>query len=271
MNILITGSNGFVGRNLAKCLGDYNLFLGTRDNLDLMNLANLENFFNDKNFDLVINCATSGGNRLQQDDSNWVYENCLMVNNLLKNENKFKKIIHFGSGAELDRTQNINGDDLFQRFPTDPYGLSKSLIAKSFFYHSKFYNLRIYNVFNEDELPTRMIYNNIFQYLSNNDIEIHQNKFMDFFHMDDLVKVIKFYLSNSNLPKIIDCCYEEKHTLVDIANIINNLSYKKSIIKLQDETLGLSYCGSSRTIKSLNIKISNLQDSIQKVYNKMIV
>jgi dTDP-4-dehydrorhamnose reductase len=53
MNILITGSNGFVGRNLAKCLGDYNLFLGTRDNLDLMNLANLENFFNDKNFDLA--------------------------------------------------------------------------------------------------------------------------------------------------------------------------------------------------------------------------
>jgi nucleoside-diphosphate-sugar epimerase len=236
-----------------------------------MNLANLENFFNDKNFDLVINCATSGGNRLQQDDSNWVYENCLMVNNLLKNENKFKKIIHFGSGAELDRTQNINGDDLFQRFPTDPYGLSKSMIAKSFFYHSKFYNLRIYNVFNENELTTRMIRGNILKYLSGDDIEIHQNKYMDFFHIDDLAKVIEFYLSKSNLPKVIDCCYEKKHTLTDVANFINNLSDKKSKILLYDKNMGLSYCGSFRTIKSLNIKVSNLHDSIQKVYDNMIV
>lgn len=269
MNILVTGSNGYIGRNLAKLLKHENLFLGTKQNLNL--LDNLESFFDNKYFDTVIHCATSGGNRLQSDDNSWVYENCFMINNLMKHSKKFGRLIHFGSGAELDRSRDINGNNVFESFPLDPYGMSKNFIAKSFYTNDKFYNLRIFNVFNEDELKSRMVRGSILRYMNHEDIIIQQNKYMDFIHMDDLFQIVNHFIYHSNLPKIVDCCYKEKSSLLDIANIINNLSSHKSNIKIEVDGLSKRYCGDYNTISKLNIYLSNLKDSIQKTYSNMIV
>ena len=269
MNILITGSNGYIGRNLARLLKHNNLFLGTRQNLNLFD--NLDSFFADKYFDTIIHCATSGGSRLQSDDKSWVYENCFMINNIMKHSDRFGKLIHFGSGAELDRSRDINGNDVFESFPLDPYGMSKNFIAKSFHSNQKFYNLRIFNVFNEDELETRMVRGNILKYINHKDIIIQQNKYMDFLHMDDLFNIVNHYLHNSNLPRIVDCCYKEKSSLLEIANIINNLDKHKCDIRIEFDGLSKRYCGDYSTISKLNINLSNLKDSIQKTYSNMIV
>ena len=79
---------------------------------------------------------------------NVLVKNIQMFYNLLNNKHYFGKLINFGSGAELN-------------MPTDPYGLSKNIISKIIDAEPHFYNIRIYGVFDENELDTRFIKNNI--------------------------------------------------------------------------------------------------------------
>jgi UDP-glucose 4-epimerase len=100
------------------------------------------------------------------------------------------------------------------------------------------YNIRIYGVFDENELDTRFIKNNIKRYINRESLKIHQNKIMDFFYMEDLVTLVKHYISETHLPKNVDCSYDYNHSLYDIAHMINNLSDYKVDIELTGGVLG---------------------------------
>ncbi len=270
MKILITGGNGFVARNIKNCFSFAKTVCLNRQDLDLTNQDNVDNFFKNNFFDVVIHTATAGGSRLSFDDKNWVYTNLSMYQNINKNQKSFSKLINLTSGAELDRRFNINGESVFDRYPIDPYGLSKNLISRIGFLDNKFFNIRIYNVFNHDELPTRMISNNILNNINQKDIIIHQDKYMDFFHIDDLINVLKFYCQTNNCPKNLDCSYDEMKKLSDISNIINEIGNFKSKIIIEQPNLANSYCGNHQTLKSLNIKLGGLKTSIQKTYESML-
>lgn len=268
MKILITGGNGFLGKELYSYLKhNFEVTSLSKQDLDLTNSQDLEFFLKDKYFDVLIHTAIKGGTRLIKDEPSFVHENCLMHYNILKNISHFGKYISFGSGAELDRSQNINKDsDFLKSFPSDPYGMSKSLIAKSGYLYDKFYNLRIFNVFNQNELDTRMIKYNILRYIKKEPITIHQNKIMDFIHMDDLFKIVKYYIINDNLPKQINCVYKEKYSLLEIAQIINSLDNYKVEIKINKENMANSYIGNTDAY-SLGIDLSDLQTGIAKTFN----
>ena len=108
MNVLITGSKGYIARNLINLLPEYNFTLTEHSSLDLIDQKSVDSFFTNKFFDIVIHTAVSGGKRTQKDDSDCLYENILMSNNLMKNKGHFDKIISFGSGAAFDRNTNIH-------------------------------------------------------------------------------------------------------------------------------------------------------------------
>jgi len=58
--ILVTGKNGQLGRSLKKVVIDfpqYNFYFVGRDDIDFNNPAAFYNYFQDKEFDVVINCA----------------------------------------------------------------------------------------------------------------------------------------------------------------------------------------------------------------------
>ena len=206
----------------------------------------------DKHFDVVIHTAVSGGSRLIKDTSKDIDFNLRMYYNLLENRLSYDKLIHFGSGAEL-------------HMPNEPYGFSKQVIARSIEGIDGFYNLRIYAVFDENELDTRFIKSCIQRYVDKEDIQIHQHKQMDFFYMQDLIKVIKHYIANNNLPKTYDCVYEDKKTLLDIATMVNKLSdYKVAVIAKSE--LGTNYIGE---YKSIGINYTGLEEGIKLVYNTL--
>lgn len=267
--VLITGSNGYVARNLAKYFKDCELTLTNRKSLNLLDPKEVKTFFSDKYFDAVIHTATSGGSRLKEDGYEVFYENCIMHQNILDNSQSFDKYISFGSGAELDRRYNIDENtDLSSSYPVDPYGMSKNFIAKSGILYPNFYNVRIYNVFNYDELPNRMIKANILNYMNNSPIIIHQDKFMDFFLMDDLYKVVNFIINSNVKQKIINCSYKEKYKLSDIANIINNLSFYNVEVIVENQEVGLSYCG-DYNLHLFDIQLSGLCLGIVQTYEKL--
>ena len=255
MKILITGANGYVGKSLYNALKDkYKITTITRKEIDLNNSNQVNDFFKDKYFDVVLHCAVKGGSRLQQDNWSIMDYNLQMYYNLLSNQSYFNKFIHFGSGAELYAK---NG----------PYGFSKDIIRKSIMIRDNFYNLRIFGVFDDNELDTRFIKANIKRYINKESIQIHQDKVMDFFHMQDLIKVVEYYINEKNLLKEFNCSYSEHVSLKEIANIINDLDNYKVDIMVVNENLAEPYVNNQWF--GLGLNFIGLEQGIKEVYNKL--
>ena len=252
MKILITGGNGYIAKSLANKLN--NVTSITRKDFDLTDRKATNDWFYGRYFDIVIHTAIKGGSRLKKDSSDAFYQNIQMFYNLLNNKHCFGKLLSFGSGAELG-------------MPTDPYGLSKNVISKIIDNENNFYNIRIYGVFDENELDTRFIKSNIKRYINKKPIEIHQNKLMDFFYMKDLVRLVEYFIYENNLPKNIDCTYGiDACYLLDIANIINNLSDYKVKIEI-GKCKGKKYVGDWNP---LNIEWIGLEQGIKETYKKIL-
>ena len=277
MKILITGSNGFVARELISRLeNDHHLYKTNRDTLDVLDPKSVDNFFENNEVDAVIHCAISGGRRTKPDGYDVVYENSLMFENLAKHSRDYKFMIIFGSGAETDRSKGVDEFSELEfgihnkNIPLDYYGFSKYLIAKRAETFYNVINLRIFNVFGEFEADDRMVKNNINNYLSGNQLEIYQDRVMDFFGANDLYKVID-YIINTGVDNLVykdlNICYNKKHTLLDVANIINNLSSNESEIKIVEGGMSPPYSGNFSRLSLLNIEFDGLENSIREVYD----
>lgn len=260
MKILVTGSNGYVGSSLCKLLADVSDFEIVKHNRSIFDLANqqaVRDHFKCNEYDVVIHAAATGGSRLKTDDAFVLYNNLSCFYNLYENKDRFGKLITFGSGSEFDNN-------------TTPYNLSKRCINAQIQTTKNFYNLRIYAVFNEDELDTRFIKSNLLRYIKKQPLIVYQNKVMDFFAMSDLAEVVKYYCINkdSALPvKVVDCCYDKKHSLIDIAKYINSLSNYACDIQVEKSGMNDDYIGFSSTMPS--VAMTGLFPSINNMYNKL--
>jgi GDP-L-fucose synthase len=268
MRILITGGNGFIARNLIKGLQEHDLTILTRSEFDLRDTDAVDKFFKNRSFDFVLHTATSGGSRLKSDDSDVLLDNMIMFYNLLKHKSKYRKFINFGSGAEMDRRTDINliYPDYKKSFPIDSYGLSKNITARLIEQLPDFHNIRIFAAFGEDELDSRFIKANIKHYINKEPIVIHQNKLMDFFYIEDLIELVKYFLNNNLLPKEVNCSYKQKYSLNDIAKIINELDNYEVPIIMEGKEWSNCYIG---THLSLPVKLVGLEKGIKQVYKKL--
>ena len=254
MRILITGGNGYIGRSLCDSLASkYIVIKITRQNFDMTSYDKTCSWFEGKEFDVVIHTAISGGSRLQHDDETVFEKNMSMFTNLVENKHCFSKLISFGSGAELFA-------------PDTPYGISKKAISEIIKNNDNWFNLRIFGLFNECELDTRFIKGNILRYLRKEPMIIHANKIMDFYYMDDLISLIDKYINESDLPKNINCSYESKFTLKNIADYINTLEDYKVPIDINDKKDLEFYCGNSHNIDYNEIGLLN---GIKTTYEKI--
>lgn len=255
MKILITGANGYIGKSLYNALKDkYEVSTITRKEVDLSDSRQVEYYFRDKYFDIVIHCAVTGGNRLKPEGPSVIDSNLMMYYNLLYNKEHFKKLIHFGSGAEFHRSYT-------------PYGLSKKVISRSIDGQDNFHNLIIYGLFDELELDRRFIKSNIKRYINKEPMQIDDNNKMDFFYMQDLIKVVNYCIERDDAPKHINCVYPENLTLKDIADIINTLDdYQVDIEIKGSETSVEGYVSFS---KNLGLNYIGLRQGIKEVYNKL--
>jgi GDP-L-fucose synthase len=275
MRVLLTGANGFIAKHLSDYMKQdgYDVTLLHRDIADITKKDEVNNFFKDNYFKAVIHCASVGGNRNIPDASDCVKNNLSMFYNLMDHQDKFGKFINLGSGAELDRSKNINSASNLQNcFPVDDYGLSKNIIARLGSQIDKFYNVRIFNVFSHSELETRMIKNNILNYINKKNIVIHQDRYMDFFYISDLYRVIVHILFNTPTFKTIDCSYQEKTKLSDIANKINNLSDHKVDVEILDQTLGREYRGNPSAIINgrISYNLKGLDCGLKMTYERLL-
>lgn len=255
MNILITGGEGYIASSLKNFLKDNHVVTSiSRKDFDLTNSQNLNKFFECKYYDIVFHCAVVGGSRLKSDSYFEMDNNLKMYYNLHQLKDKhFKKLITFGSGAEIYSSHT-------------PYGFSKQVIAKSISETENFYNLVIFALFDYNEFDSRFIKINLKRYINKKPIIIHQDKYMDFFYMEDFLKIIDYYIKNDQCPKSINFSYDKKYKLSDIAKHINELSNYKVDIIIENDEIGLKY-NSESNFSQFGLKLYGLEEGIKKTYN----
>jgi len=253
MNILITG-NGYIAKSLCTSLRPmYNITNVTRAEIDLEQSELVTEWFYGKYFDVVIHTAIRGVDKLSANDASVLDANLRMYYNLLQNRHRYGKFINIGSGAEL-----YDADS--------PYGMSKRVIQHSLRDKQNFYNLRVYGVFDENEMPTRFIKANIMRYIDGVDMQITQDKMMDFFYMKDFISVMQYYIDNNNAPAEFECNYNTSFYLSEIAHKINNLSDHTVPINLLNTTFANNYVG---TNSAIDIEFLGLDVGIRTVYEKL--
>ena len=256
MDILITGGNGYIAKALYDNLKHkHNITTLTRQNFDLCSYYATCEWFNERYFDVVLHTAIVGGNRLIPDRPSVLDENLSMYFNLVNNKDHFGKLITFGSGSQYYLSDT-------------PHGKSKAIINESVEKNLNFYDLRIFGVFDQNEMSTRFIKANILRYIKKEPMIIHTNKIMDFIYMEDLISTVEYYMTNTDLEKDINCCYEEKYTLKTIANMINSLDTHKVPIVTENKTHLEFYCGNSGLPP---INIVGLPQGIQNTHKSIII
>jgi UDP-glucose 4-epimerase len=268
--ILITGGNGYIAQNLTRLFQstDHTITSPSKSELNLLECDDIKYFINETSPDVIIHTAIRGGDRIDKDGYNIAWENIYMYDNLMSHVPDTTKVIVFGSGAEFDRRSDIDcekEENLTLRNPVDLYGKSKNTISRKILNSNRdIYLLRLFGCFNYDEEPFRFIKQCITNIKTDNPIEIHQNKMMDFFYMDDVFTVIQYLLNNS-APRHMNLVYNDKYSLLNIANmILDIMNISKYPIIIEDPNMGLSYTGDGNKLNSLNLSMVGLYEGIKK-------
>lgn len=245
--ILITGANGFIGSNLKEYFQEkYNLLTPRSFELDCTNSEQIKKYFKENNIDFIIHCATVGGIRGIDDKPETIEQNLKMVENLLSFKKEDSKVILFGSGAMYDKSKPIKKakeTDIGRLEPYDLYGKSKVLIAQKIKKRKDCVCLNIFGCYGKNEKSSRFPTYAITQNLKKEDIIINQNVIFDYLYIDDLTKIVEYFLTHQPKKNILNTTPTESISLVEIANIINEISDFKSNIIIKTQNLGNEYTG----------------------------
>ena len=272
MKILINGKDGFIATHLFHYLQNcgYDIIVTSHSQLNALYADDIKRFFDNNEVDVVIHTVAKGGRRIRNEQNDDCYNTLLMFENMITYA-KCKKFINFASGAEFDRSKDINEakeEDIFNVIPTDQYGLAKNIISRRMIEisHCKTINLRLFNCFGPDEAWHRLVRQAITSAIENRPIKI-VNKYMDFFFIEDFCNIVEWCLSTTlTYPCDINCVYNEKYTILDIVKMIQEITQTNNEIIIEHNK-EFNYTGNGTILKSLPINLHGLNQGLIKTYN----
>ena len=259
--ICITGASGTIGRILTAGLKHHDITaLQGRADLDLMDAQAVEDYFTANEFDCVIHCAIAGAADIGSPDFDIFRNNWVMYNNLEHMGHSYRKLINIASGAELGYGARRREYDLTQSWPTEPYALSKNMIARDVIKHIGWCNLRLYGII----ANTR-----VFEVLQaavdrgETTFTMFNDKYMDYIQPADIVKIVEHYVTNWHTQyRDINMVYVEKRKVSEVLQqyiIDNKLNIE---LKINTEPVegnnkvrysSLDYTGSGVRLQRMNI------------------
>jgi len=127
LKILITGSNGMVGRNIAEYQKseNYTLLTPSRKELNLLDRPSVDNYFKNNEVDIIVHCAGIVGG-IQANMANpvkFLVDNTQMALNIIMaaKETGIKKFINMSSSCMYPReVVNPLGEDLILKGELEP-------------------------------------------------------------------------------------------------------------------------------------------------------
>lgn len=274
--LLITGTGGFIGKNLKEYFqSKYNLLTPRSFELDCTDSDAVKNYFKRNKIDLIIHCGTIGGVRGVVDASNTIEDNLKMVENLLKSKSFDTKLILFGSGAMYDKSQPIKKakeSDIGRVKPYDLYGQSKILISDKIKNRKDCVCLNIFGCYGKGEKESRFPTYAISQNLKKEPIIINQNVVFDYLYIEDLARIIDYFLKNDSKNNIINVTPTKSISLFEISEIVNEISDYKSEIIIKNPELGNEYTGNnSRLLEEIpDFKFTEYKVGLKNFYDYLL-
>ncbi len=279
LKILITGGSGFIGESLKDFFEwstDYKIYTPSSKELNLSNSTMVDNFLTLNQIDVIVHTAN---HHFHPRDINskdlelQLNNNITMFFNLLRNIDKVDKLIYFGSGAEYPREmwfEKISENDIGNKIPTDPYGLSKIIMNNYAKNHNKIYNLRLFGVFGElDNWRYRFIPNICVKAIFDLDLVINQNALFDFTYVNDICEVTNKFITNTYPNGDYNLCSSRALELIEIANIVKQVSNKDLNLIVNNEKIETKYGGNNQKLQNTigNHEFININNSIKIVYD----
>jgi GDP-L-fucose synthase len=240
MKILITGTNGFVGRNLMEYFQDkYDIYCPKRGELNLLDSEAVYKYLKGNDFDVVIHCGVTLSS---------VEENLKMYFNLERCSGFFGKMFCVGSGAEYDMNNYIPKmkETYFGKYiPSDIYGFSKYVIAKDIENTPRnIYNLRVFGIYGKyEDYKRRFISNNICRVLCNLNLSINKNMYFDYLYVSDFSRIVEMFMNKEATKRTYNICTGKSIDLLSLAEIIIEIDGGEKTINVQKDGFKPEYSG----------------------------
>jgi len=257
MSILITGAEGFVGRNLVESfLGKkYSVLFPSQDELDLTNAEDVGKYFKSNTIESVIHCATTMKDGTSY-PANTCENNLRMFFNLQRHVTSSMKLLNLGSGGEygIKHWRKKMPEEYFdENVPGDDHCYAKYLVSKYIndMNSEDLTCLRIFGIFGKyEDYRYKFISNVIAKNLLKMPVVINQNVVYDYIYITDFIRIVEYFLNNKTSNRIYNITPTESIDLLSIVSIVNKVSEYKSDIQVLNSGVGTEYTGDNKKLLS---------------------
>lgn len=239
--VLFTGGTGLVGRNVLPILRKYHEVVApTRQELNLKDTKEIEAYIKKGAFDIIIHSANPNPVKNSRYDlQDMMLEDSLRIfMNLYRNRGHYEKMIYLGSGAECDKTEEIQhiAENIEDRsIPKDIYGFGKYIMNELTLSSTNVYNLRLFACYGPFDHESKFITHCIRCCLKGEAITIRQNCMFDYIHVYDVAKVMLYAIENNLKEHVYNLGSGQRYSLLEIAEKVREqMSHTKPAVVLKN-------------------------------------
>lgn len=237
--VLVTGAQGFLGRNIVEALQEFRVFAPPRSELDCRDFGELSDYVARNAIKFVVHCAGPGTQPKR--DAPDCFDNIVgMFFNLVRLRERFEKVICVGTGHEFLARGNLSNLPCLRSYrplPENPYGLAK-LICNNFMHDhglKPFINVRMFYAFGKYEDPSaRLMPGTISHFLENTDVSIDHDALLSFIYATDFARFIAKLLMAEHCRASYHACYRQPIRLSALLTQMRDLCGSRSKIVVKD-------------------------------------
>jgi len=232
--ILLTGSTGFIGRNIKEKIG-LPLLTPTHVELDLTDAQMVKDYLRANKPKQIIHCASN-------DKAVCLYDNLRMFHNLAESG---IPMISFCTGREIEDRSYKNGEYVLSKYITKELALNQ---------YKHISVIQIWGCFGMYEKDIRFILKNFQRVKEGHPIIVYENKMFSYVYVNDLVRAIKSIVQSRlcgahifYYGKLIRCVAYTL-SLLELAQAIKKVTKSRHKILVEYENVFHSYVGHNTLI-----------------------
>lgn len=293
-DLLLLGSTGLIGSAILKLLDSKSLNAPKREELDLLNQEEVDQYFNKNSFDTVICAAGVTGGILanKKNQSKFMLENLIIQNNVISSAHKYgvKNFIFFASSCiypisehaileeslltgQIEKTSEgyalakIAGLKLIEKIRSDFSKNFITLIPPSVFGPNDNFDLDSAHVLSATVArlyKAKKSQDKVYRVWGKGDAK------REFLYVDDLAKICLNLLGKiEDLPSYINIGFGQEISVKDLVSIISKtVGYDGNIVFDESKPEGVKrkLLNTEKFNKICNVEKTTLEDGIEKTY-----